>query len=315
MSGSPPAALLEQHQRLAPALAGLREAEPWPHFFDLRLSEWEIVLRLAGPAMRPGRWLDVGSGNSASTLLLSAEGYWTVGLDLPARDLATHTYGAELHAAVWKGVGRRVPVVWGTATDLPFRGETFDGVFSSYAIQYLADIDRGLREIFRVLKPGGTAVLVVPSAGQRVGAFSSMWREIAREGLSRVLCRRARPPRPAPADGSPPVTGGGLWSQLRRRFPDFPLPNPDSAHRSYLRELLDSRLAAWRRRARRAGFAVELAGTTSVTLRAVTEWVVSPWRAHRALRRLQILVQSGPLRRLVTHLGESHLLVLAKGAA
>ena len=43
----------------------------------------------------------------------------------------------------------------GAAENLPLDGGTFDGVTVAFGLRNFADLDRGLREIHRVLKPGG----------------------------------------------------------------------------------------------------------------------------------------------------------------
>jgi demethylmenaquinone methyltransferase/2-methoxy-6-polyprenyl-1,4-benzoquinol methylase len=43
---------------------------------------------------------------------------------------------------------------------LPFADATFDGVTVAFGVRNLADMDAGLREILRVLKPGGRLVLL-----------------------------------------------------------------------------------------------------------------------------------------------------------
>lgn len=305
------AALVENFERLAPRLETLRDAEPWPHFFDLRLSEWAMILRLAGPAMEPGRWLDIGSGNSASTALLGARGYRAVGIDLPARGWETHSYGTELHAQLWKGLGQPVVFAWASAADLPFRDESFDGVFSSYALQYVTDVGGGFREIARVLKPGRPAVLVLPSRVERLYAVSAMWQAIVGEAIARLRRRRTPSATPLSARGAA-VTPNGVWGQLKRRFPQFPLPTADSPHRRWTEEVRAYKLGAWRRRAAAAGLRVELIATTSLTLRGISEWVVASWRLHRALRPAQLALQAGPLRPLAARIGESYLFILRK---
>ncbi len=47
-------------------------------------------------------------------------------------------------------------------TAIPFPGESFDVVFCSHVLEHVADDRKALREFFRVLKPGGWAVLLVP---------------------------------------------------------------------------------------------------------------------------------------------------------
>ena len=49
----------------------------------------------------------------------------------------------------------RIRVRWGNVVKLPFAARTFDKVFTINTIYYWPDLPAGLREITRVLKPGG----------------------------------------------------------------------------------------------------------------------------------------------------------------
>jgi SAM-dependent methyltransferase len=58
--------------------------------------------------------------------------------------------------------GGRLHVVAASATALPFADDSFDAAFSAYgAVQFVADLDRLLAEVGRVLRPGGRWVLSV----------------------------------------------------------------------------------------------------------------------------------------------------------
>lgn len=46
---------------------------------------------------------------------------------------------------------------------IPFRSDSFDLVYSMGTIEHFPDYDVSVREIFRVLKPGGTAIVGVPN--------------------------------------------------------------------------------------------------------------------------------------------------------
>jgi SAM-dependent methyltransferase len=48
------------------------------------------------------------------------------------------------------------------ACDLPFEDESFELALSIHVLEHIPDDRRALRELFRVLKPGGRAVLQVP---------------------------------------------------------------------------------------------------------------------------------------------------------
>jgi len=47
----------------------------------------------------------------------------------------------------------------GDAAQLPFEDATFDAVMSSQVFEYLDNVSGGLREIYRVLRPGGRALI------------------------------------------------------------------------------------------------------------------------------------------------------------
>ena len=46
---------------------------------------------------------------------------------------------------------------------LPFQAESFDAVYSMGTVEHFADTDLAVREIFRVLRPGGRVVIGVPN--------------------------------------------------------------------------------------------------------------------------------------------------------
>jgi demethylmenaquinone methyltransferase / 2-methoxy-6-polyprenyl-1,4-benzoquinol methylase len=58
------------------------------------------------------------------------------------------------------GRGHAIPFIEGDALHLPFSDGAFDGVTIAFGLRNLASVERGLKELLRVLKPGGrTAVL------------------------------------------------------------------------------------------------------------------------------------------------------------
>lgn len=46
--------------------------------------------------------------------------------------------------------------------DLPWQSDTFDAILCSHVLEHIPDDRRGMRELLRVLKPGGWAILQVP---------------------------------------------------------------------------------------------------------------------------------------------------------
>jgi demethylmenaquinone methyltransferase/2-methoxy-6-polyprenyl-1,4-benzoquinol methylase len=70
------------------------------------------------------------------------------------------------------------------ALNLPFPGEHFDLVTSAFGFRNLADYDEGLREIVRVLRPGGECGIL--DFGEPNGAIGSLYRIYFKQVLPRV---------------------------------------------------------------------------------------------------------------------------------
>lgn len=66
---------------------------------------------------------------------------------------------------------------WADALQLPYDGERFDAVTVGFGVRNLADLDRGLREMARVLKPGGRVVILEITQPTRppLSTFYSLW--------------------------------------------------------------------------------------------------------------------------------------------
>jgi demethylmenaquinone methyltransferase/2-methoxy-6-polyprenyl-1,4-benzoquinol methylase len=62
---------------------------------------------------------------------------------------------AGLRAVEKKSMDGRVQLIQGRAEHLPFPDETFDAVVFTYLLRYVQDPDATIRELSRVLKPGG----------------------------------------------------------------------------------------------------------------------------------------------------------------
>jgi demethylmenaquinone methyltransferase/2-methoxy-6-polyprenyl-1,4-benzoquinol methylase len=99
----------------------------------------------AQAAVRPGdKVLDACCGTGDLALAGRAAGGEVVGVDFSEAMLARARRKAP-----------EIEWVRGDAAALPFPDETFDAVTVGFGIRNLADLEGGLRELARVLKPGG----------------------------------------------------------------------------------------------------------------------------------------------------------------
>jgi SAM-dependent methyltransferase len=111
------------------------------------------LLKLCQP--KPGFWVDLGAGEGQVAIpLIEATGNAVVMLDPKAEDL---TKG--LQVAREKKLENRLSAVVGVAESLPFPDNTVDLVASRGSIFFWDDPVQGLREVQRVLRPGGKAFI------------------------------------------------------------------------------------------------------------------------------------------------------------
>lgn len=102
-------------------------------------------------ALQPGqRALDVCCGTGDVAFLLKNRGATVVGCDFTAAMV-------ELAGARRDG---KVPFLQADALALPFRDASFDVITIAYGLRNLADFEAGLRELLRVLTPGGRLVVL-----------------------------------------------------------------------------------------------------------------------------------------------------------
>ena len=100
--------------------------------------------------------LDVATGTAAVAIeLVRRTGCRVVGLDQSHEMLAT---GRERVAAA--GLADRIELAEGTAERLPFDDASFDGLTFTYLLRYVDDPAATMRELARVVKPGGTIAML-----------------------------------------------------------------------------------------------------------------------------------------------------------
>jgi demethylmenaquinone methyltransferase/2-methoxy-6-polyprenyl-1,4-benzoquinol methylase len=110
---------------------------------------WRRAVRTALD-LRPGeRVLDLAAGTATSSAALARSGADVVGCDFSLGMLRVG------RAAGHEGVS----LVAGDALRLPFADASYDAVTISFGLRNTADVDRTLRELRRVTKPGGRLVV------------------------------------------------------------------------------------------------------------------------------------------------------------
>ena len=137
---------------------------------------------------RPGmRILDVATGTGMVAFALAARGAEVIGLDQSEAMLAA----ARARLARTPALAPRITFLLGEAEALPFADGEFDALSFTYLLRYVDDRAATMRELARVVAPGGRIGMVefgVPGDP----ALRGLWRAHTRVGLpllGRVVSR------------------------------------------------------------------------------------------------------------------------------
>jgi demethylmenaquinone methyltransferase / 2-methoxy-6-polyprenyl-1,4-benzoquinol methylase len=149
---------------------------------------WRAALVAAMPVGPDDRVLDVATGTGmVATALVRRTGAHVTALDQSPEMLA----GLHRRLVTDPRLTARIEPAVGQAEALPFPDASFDALTFTYLLRYVDDPAATLRELARVVKPGGTVGMVefgVPS--RRV--LRALWRLHTRAGLpalGRLLSR------------------------------------------------------------------------------------------------------------------------------
>jgi SAM-dependent methyltransferase len=115
------------------------------------MRDYRLYLPLLGDVTH-GRILDIGCGEGHFLEAAAAAGLAPTGVEIVPEALLLAR--ARLPAAGW---------VLAAGEDLPFPDETFDAVTCLGTLEHFVDPEGGAREVARVLKRSGQALIVVPN--------------------------------------------------------------------------------------------------------------------------------------------------------
>jgi SAM-dependent methyltransferase len=163
--------------------------------------------------------LDLGAGTGAASRAIQAAGGRPIAIDAAVGMLAV-------------GAAKRPPAVAGDACALPFAAGVFDAVVAAFSLNHITDPVGALREVARVVRPGGSLV-VSAYANDDTHPVKEAVEQAARERGWRpadwygVVCRDAMP-RLATAELAGAVaTAAGLSADVAAVRVAFPALGPD----------------------------------------------------------------------------------------
>lgn len=105
-----------------------------------------------------GQYLDVGCGTGNYTIPLSKKGLKFTGVD-----------PSEVMLNEAKSKSQEIEWINGSVESLPFADNIFDGAIATLTVHHWNNIEKGFKELFRVLKPGSRVVIFTSSPKQMAG--------------------------------------------------------------------------------------------------------------------------------------------------
>jgi ubiquinone/menaquinone biosynthesis C-methylase UbiE len=190
------------------------QAEAYDRWYATPLGDWvdrcekKAVFALL-PPVTGLRILDAGCGTGNFSLTLADWGADMVGVDRSSAMLS------RARGKRWEGPGK-VEWVRGDLAQLPFPAHSFDGVISLVALDFIIAREAVIRELARVLKPGGFLVVAVLNRYSLWTLKRKLSTRVSRQAWRRVdFLRKSDLARLLPAT---------MFSQLRWRGAVYCLP-------------------------------------------------------------------------------------------
>ena len=123
--------------------------------FGIDVKWRKKVIQLIGEN-NPKKILDIATGTGDLAIMMAKlNPEEIVGLDISAGML---NVGKEKIAE--RNLSKLIKMVLGDSEKIPFNDNYFDAITVSFGVRNFENLDKGLKEILRVLKPGGTFVVL-----------------------------------------------------------------------------------------------------------------------------------------------------------
>ncbi len=171
-------------------------------------SNWDVFMGALAPA-GDEKVLDIGAGKGSVA-------------DRVFRASRAEVYAVDPNEKKVEAIKRDYPAIKSSvagAESLPFPDSYFDKAYTTMALHHFADLDRALGEIARVLKPGGSFVVLEVDPGSAKGRAFRLLGRVLGEHMS-LMTEEQLEARLASAEGfrvaSSSKVGSGYLIKLTR---------------------------------------------------------------------------------------------------
>ena len=122
------------------------------------------AVRKIADASSPLNILDVACGTGDFAVAIARKA--AAGSHITGLDLSEGMLDIGRKKAAQAGLGDKIEMVQGDCESLPYQDHSFDRVTVAFGVRNFEHLDIGLKEMLRVLKPGGKAVILELSTPQ-----------------------------------------------------------------------------------------------------------------------------------------------------
>ena len=185
-----------------------------------RIREQSCVVEMPISEIGGAKVLEIGSGAGGHSCIFAHHGARVTAVDItPERVASTAAKFAMLSG---EGSGKALQA---DAENLPFADDSFDIVYSNGVLHHSPDTERCIAEVRRVLKPGGTAVIMLYSRISAAFMFNIFPRGIVTGEMFRwpeaEWVGRLTEGKPKFGNTRNPITRVYSRRQMERLFADF----------------------------------------------------------------------------------------------
>ncbi len=108
---------------------------------------------------QPEKILDIATGTGDLAIALAETG----ASEIIGLDISKGMLDVGRKKIIAKNLEKTVQMVQGDGESLPFEKDHFDAITVAFGVRNFEDLEKGLKEIFRVLKPGGILAILETS--------------------------------------------------------------------------------------------------------------------------------------------------------